>query len=492
MAEITNITATAEDGSCLSFGQKFTYSLGQMAVSLSPALISSWLIFFYTGRDIPGPEGQPKQTLFLVTAAAMSLGGLIPRLLEAVAEPVVGHLSDKHATRWGRRIPWIAFGTPLLMLFSVLIFFPPDRNSLGSPLFSFLGLDVTPNVIWLLVTHTGFWCMYTAVVAPYLSLLPEITPYNNERIKVSEFMAYNDVLGTAAGAIGLGLMINALPNGLTIGPLRTGNAFEASGFIVGMIFFASFYLSISKVREKPSTEIKQVEFHFVQAMIETFKNPTFPTYVTMSAAIRMGTDIILAAMPFLVAKLMGLEEGLAGILQGVIVIGAAVLFPFVSRYAEKRGKKRVMNFGLLWFVLWLGVLALAKHFPFFGYPAAWVALLFGKTMPAAWVSFAHCIVCLAACALSVSIIFVLQRPILTDVIDHDETLTGYRREAMYNGMEGLISKPASGLAYFIVPLLFAWLGATEEQPWGIVAAPIVGGIILLVGWAVFRRYPIEK
>jgi GPH family glycoside/pentoside/hexuronide:cation symporter len=101
-------------------------------------------------------------------------------------------------------------------------------------------------------------------------------------------------------------------------------------------------------------------------------------------------------------------------------------------------------------------------------------------------------VTLAMCAFSVAVIFVLQRPILTDVIDHDEKLTGYRREAMYNGMEGLISKPASGIAYAIVPLLFAALGATNERPFGIIAAPLVAALILFIGWAVFRRYPIEK
>ncbi|MCL4235527.1 MAG: hypothetical protein KJ042_13520, partial [Deltaproteobacteria bacterium] len=57
-----------EDRSYLNFSQKLTYSLGQMSVSLSPALISSWLIYYYTGRPSAG-EGSPP--IMLVSAMAI-------------------------------------------------------------------------------------------------------------------------------------------------------------------------------------------------------------------------------------------------------------------------------------------------------------------------------------------------------------------------------------------------------------------------------------
>jgi GPH family glycoside/pentoside/hexuronide:cation symporter len=287
-------------------------------------------------------------------------------------------------------------------------------------------------------------------------------------------------------------MLNLFEHGLRFGSYTLANGFEVSGLLIGLFFGMSFYVSVSMVREKPMSQAKVVDFHFLEAMTETFRNPSFPSYVTASAAIRMSVDIMLAAMPFMVAKLMGLEEGLAGYLQGVIVIGAAFMFPLVSRLGEKHGKKKIFKLGLLWFAGCLVLLALMRHFPFLGWPAAGVAKLLGKELPFAWISFAHCMVTLALCAFSISIVFVLQRPVLSDVIDLDEKLTGFRREAMYNGMEGLISKPASGIAYFIVPLLNGFLGASADRPMGIITAPIVAAVVLLVGWWVFRGYPIEK
>jgi GPH family glycoside/pentoside/hexuronide:cation symporter len=478
----------AMEGSCLSFRQKFTYSLGQMSVSLSPALIASWLIYYYTGRL----TGASKTPLLLVSAVGMSMGGLIPRLLEAIAEPIVGHLSDKWRFRGLRRMPWIVLGTPILAAFSLLIWFPPDADGAGRVYASLLGLDITPNFLWLVFTHTGFWFLYTAVVIPYLSLLPEITPYVDERIRVSEFMAYSDVAGTVLGSLGLGLMIDAFAGGGNLFGIHLTDGFQVSGFLIAAVFTLSFYASVSIVRERPSTETVAVDFHFGEAVRESFRNKPFPPYVIASAAIRMGVDVVLASVPFLVAVVMGLSEGLAGILQGVIVLGAAFLFPLVSRMAENRGKKGIFLLGLGWFAVAMALLSLVRHAPIFGWPVAWIAGLFGKPFTAGQVGFAHACFVLALCAFPVSIVFVLQRPILSDVIDADEKRTGYRREAMYNGMEGLISKPASGAAYFIVPLLNGWLGATIDRPYGILAAPVLAGAILALGFLGFRKYPITR
>jgi GPH family glycoside/pentoside/hexuronide:cation symporter len=485
--ENTGPAPNDDDKTCLSFGQKFSYAWGQMAVSLSPAVIGSYLIYFYNGGDEEGGKN-----ILLVSAAAMAVAGLAPKVIEAIAEPLIGHVSDTYTTRFGRRMPWIIFGTPLLMLFSVLIWFPPDKAGLGHVWATIFGVSLSPNFVWLVLMHTGFWLLYSAVVAPYLSLLPEITPYKNERIKLSEFMAYSDVLGNAAGTAGLGFMIDLFEHGANIGPFHLENAFEVSGLLIGAIFLVSFYVSISRVRERPAQDIKPPEFHFWQSVRETLRNPAFPAYVAASTAIRMGLDIVLAALPFIVVKLMNLAPGYAGYLQGVILLGSMFLFPLVSRFAAKRGKKKIFKLSLIWFCGCFLLLTMVKHFPFLGYPVAGVAALFGKTLAPSWISFAHSIVVLALCAFAVAVIFVVQRPILSDVIDHDEKLTGYRREAMYNGMEGFFTKLGSGAAYFIVPLLYLYFGATTDKPYGIIAAPLVGAVVFFIGWVVFRLYPIEQ
>ncbi|MCB1153969.1 MFS transporter, partial [bacterium] len=132
---------SAVHGSMLTFWQRFSYSLGEMGVSLSPAIVVSWFIYFYTGRPVMGADpntGEAIQTgtLFLVSPFAIGLLGLIGRLVDSVADPLVGFYSDKWHFKMGRRIPWVVFGTPFLILFSILLWFPPDGDGMGRTLFS--------------------------------------------------------------------------------------------------------------------------------------------------------------------------------------------------------------------------------------------------------------------------------------------------------------------------------------------------------------------
>ncbi len=479
-----------DDKTVLNFWEKFTYSLGELGVSLSPAIIAGWFIYYYTGRQIGAPGDE--KTLMLVTAWGVSILGLAGRIVDSLADPLVGYFSDKWNTRWGRRMPWVILGTPFLALFSILLWFPPNPEGLGEPLFSLGAFAFTPNFLWIAVVVSGFWFFYTVVVAPYLSLLPEITPYNKERIDVSMGMAYNDVVGMLIGTVFLGILLEVFRGGLDLGFIHLGDGYKVSGIIIAVIFTMTFYISITLVREKPLSEAKVVPFKFGRAMKEALTNPAFKPYVVAVAALRLGVDIVVAVIPFMVINLMGLGEGVAGGLQGVIVIAAAVLFPLVSKLSVKHGKKKIFQIGILGFAAGIALLAPFFHFPFLGWLVSGIAGLFGAQLSQGYVMFSHCLVVMLLIAFPISTSLVLPRPIIADVMDDDEKRTGYRREAIYNGMEGLITKFAAGLAVFIVPLMNEYLGATASRPYGVIAAPVLGALFLLFGWYVFRGYPIDK
>ena len=84
------------------------------------------------------------------------------------------------------------------------------------------------------------------------------------------------------------------------------------------------------------------------------------------------------------------------------------------------------------------------------------------------------------------------RPLLADVIDADEEITGLRREGVYNGMEGLIMKVAAGLGPLLAGIIFEIFGASRAHSLGIrICGPVAGACLVLAAFA-FRRYPIEK
>ncbi len=83
---------------------------------------------------------------------------------------------------------------------------------------------------------------------------------------------------------------------------------------------------------------------------------------------------------------------------------------------------------------------------------------------------------------------VLSRVVLTDIMDFDEKVTGFRREAMYNGIEGLITKFAAGLAPMLVAINIVVVGMET----GILVAFGMDAVIALAAYIVFLPYPIRK
>jgi len=459
----------------LNFIQRLLYSSGEMGVNLSPGIVVGWLIYFYTGRtDADG------NTIFLVSAWAIAGLNLFGRIVDSLADPLVGYYSDRLNTRWGRRIPWVVIGTPFLALFTIMMWFPPQSHPGWA------------NTLWLAVALGGFWFFYTAVVAPYLALLPEISPYNNERIGISEWMAYFDVLGMLVATVVAGIIYEVFSGGLSIGPLSLTDGYKVGAVFIAALMALCFYLSVWKVREKPFDKTKAVPFNFIQAFKSSLTNPWFWPYVAAVSFFRISVDVVVAMIPFMVSGLMGYGESVAGGLQGIIIIVAAVMFPVVSKASVKHGKKKIFLIGLLWFAVALPFWVLVEHFPFMGWAVSAVASVFGLEMSTSAIKLTHCIVLFVSCAFPISTAFVLPRPIFADVIDHDEKLTGYRREAMYNGMEGLLTKAAAGIAGFMVPLLIKYLGGSIDRPWGILVAGPLSGFILFFGYLAFKKYPYEK
>ena len=464
------------DGSALNFWQKFTYSFGMIGVNLAPGVVVGWMVLFYMERPNPGIEGGK---IVLISAGAMAFMGFLGRLVDAIADPLVGYYSDKWKTRWGRRIPWVVLGAPLLSLFTILVWFPPTDHQSWA------------NAIWLGFMLSGMWFFYTVVVAPYLSMVPEITPYQNERVVLSAYMSYATVVGMLMGTLAVGAIFEQFSEGVTIGPLVLSDGYKVGGVVVGILTMIAFFISVMIVREKPADQIKTVRFKFLEAAKECSDNPGFWPYIITVAMLRLGIDIFIMVIPILVITLMGYGEMVAGMMQGGIVLFGALMFPIVAYLANKYGKKKVMSFGLIGFVPTLLLMGLMWHFPFVGYLIAWVAGLFGVTMSASAIILAHCVGLLFFGIFPVAVALILPMPIFADIMDHDEQRTGYRREAMYNGMEGLITKFAAGIATATVPLMLAWFGNTKEHPWGMLMAGPICGVFFFLGWIAFKKHPFD-
>ena len=157
----------------LSVGEKLSYGIGDMANAFSWNFIASFLLIFYTD-------------VFGISAYVVSVLFLVGRLWDAINDPLIGYLSDKTRTKWGRYRPWVLFGALPLALCTVLVFW-------AHPEFSETG-----KIVYAFVTYGLVVFAYTCVNIPYTALSAVLTQNTSQR---GALASYRLGLATAGALI---------------------------------------------------------------------------------------------------------------------------------------------------------------------------------------------------------------------------------------------------------------------------------------------------
>jgi GPH family glycoside/pentoside/hexuronide:cation symporter len=246
------------------------------------------------------------------------------------------------------------------------------------------------------------------------------------------------------------------------------------GFIIGVMLF-TYYLPILSFSEKEITrkKNKQEKLSFSKALSATFRNKPFLHFMGGFVFFRMGFELILAIMPYVVVLMMRESEGMSGLIIGICLIAMAGSIPFVSRLIGGWGKKKVMLFAL-------GSLGVVFPLMFFVGSLPGISGLYQG------------IIYVFIVGIFLSALFVLPNAILADIVDYDEHSTGRRREAMYYGVQGVLHKISTALSALIISGLFILFGYSQANPLGVRLAGPVAGIFMLAGLLCFLGYPLME
>lgn len=153
--------ATDTVGGRLSFGEKTGYALGDAASNFYWKTFEFFIIFFYTD-------------VFGISAAAVGTMMLLTRVVDAVADPIMGAIADRTRTRWGHFRPYLVWGSLPLAAAGVLTFTTPN-------------LGPGAKVIYAYITYCLLMVLYTAVNIPYSALMGVMTSNSKERTSLASF-----------------------------------------------------------------------------------------------------------------------------------------------------------------------------------------------------------------------------------------------------------------------------------------------------------------
>ncbi len=146
----------------VSFIEKLGYSLGDLAANLVFQTLITYLAFFYT--DIYGLKNADASIIMLTV-------GLVAAFL---FNPILGALSDRTNSKWGRFRPWILYTAVPLGVVAFLAF--------STPQFAYKG-----KLIYAAITYTFLLLLYAANNLPYAALSGVITGDMSERNSISSY-----------------------------------------------------------------------------------------------------------------------------------------------------------------------------------------------------------------------------------------------------------------------------------------------------------------
>jgi GPH family glycoside/pentoside/hexuronide:cation symporter len=167
MTENTLHQTAAKDK--ISLGRKLIYGLGAFINNLLGAAMVTMSIVLNLGLGMnPGLVG---------------LLGALPRFLDAFTDPLMGYISDKTKSKWGRRRPYIFIGAILSGIIFAMLWQLPRGQSEGFYFWFFL------------IGSTIFYLAYTIFATPWVALGYELTPDYHERTRI---MAVQNFMGQFA------------------------------------------------------------------------------------------------------------------------------------------------------------------------------------------------------------------------------------------------------------------------------------------------------
>jgi Na+/melibiose symporter-like transporter len=382
------------------------------------------------------------------------VGGLLlaARLFDVVTDPIVGALSDRWQTRWGRRRPWLVAGLPLMLLAMFQLFLPPD------------GAGAAHLVGWTLALYLG----WTIVLLPYAAWGAELSGDYNERSRIVGAREACIVAGTVLAA--------ALPGALPL-VLDDVSGDARAESLAAIAWFCLFALPLT-----------------VGTALLFVPEPA-PAAVGR-VALMPGLRLIAANAPFRRLLIAYLLNGTANGMTATLFL---LFVSHVLQLPDQAGYLLLAYFvsGIVSVPIWVAVSYRLGKAPAWAVGLALTSLLF-VAVPFlgpgdVWPFLAVCI----ATGLCLGADLALPGSMQADVVDLDTLQAGSQRTGLFFALWGMATKLALALAVGVAfPVLdlvgFDARAVTDDARLGLSllygAAPIA---IKLSAIALLWRYPID-
>lgn len=400
------------------------WAIGEFAIACHMAILSIFLLYYLT------------EVHHFPPALAGTLI-LIPRLWNVITDPLMGGISDRVKSRWGRRRPFLLVGATVWGLGYAAMFWIPEHWSLFQ------------KGAWFLVTCLTVNTGLSLYHVPYSAMVPEMTRSKAERVTL---VGYKEVAARASvlvTVVASPLLVAAAPSPLI------GHRWV--GLVAGALILASGLVAFFATAKAPAGEFQPQNLSLGE-QFRTFRanRPLF--WLSGAYLMSSASDAFYSAMLiYFITVVLQLDGGLMGTLYPVGSVTAMVMTIAWATFGKRMGRR------------------LACQLAFAGAGAVFALSLM---IPAgqAWAMIPYMVVLGAFMAG----VFLLPGAILPDTVEYDEAISGQRREGIIYGAWIFTQQTGMAFGAFLVGI---YLDLSGYQSGSAAAGAAGGALAVKLGFA---------
>lgn len=460
MSKQTHNLTKAEDK--VPFGQKVAFGIGMLANQMFPAVLGIFMVVLVQDLGFPG--------------WMWGILFFLPRVFDAITDPIMGFISDNTKSKWGRRRKYIFIGS-IIMGIAFIVMWQLDRTN-----------GINYNFIYFLSWSFVFYLGLTIFSVPYVAMGYEMSSDFHERTSI---MAVAQWIGQWAWVIAPWFWVIMYKRSLfPTADIATRTLAIWVGIVCMFLAMvpAIFLKSKSTVNEDYSplnlssigASIKEIFSNFKEA----FKIPQFVKLCVSTFFIFNAFNTIAAFSFFIIvwhlfngnAEAAGLWPTLFGSLASLVT--TFLVIPTVARMSRLLGKKKAFM--------------LSQSISIFGYFLLWFLFVPGKPY--------MFIFALPFFSFGIGSLFTLMMSMTADVMDLDELNSGKRREGVFGAIYWWMVKFGFAIAGLLTGIIMSIVGfdaGAAMQPEGAITGlrlfysgvPMLGTLIALL---LMRNYDLTE
>jgi len=399
----------------ISLAHKLIYGFGAFVNNLLAAAIGGMVIVLNLGLGM--------------NPALVGLLGALPRLTDAITDPLMGYISDQTRTRWGRRRPYIFIGAIASGVIFAFLWQLPRGESENYYFWFFL------------IGSFIFYLGYTVFATPWVALGYELTPDYHERTRLMGVQNFMGQLAYVVSPWFLWIMQADFFDDIVDGASYLAIAVGALTIVVGIL--PAIFLR-ERFKNPPPVEETVKQDEMVPTLGQAIKKNIIDFFNGFLATLKVSPFLKLCAATFLV-------------FNGFMLVSSFQFYVIIyyvfagdqelgAEYAGWSGTlAAVSTFCVIFLVTWLSTkigkrrtFFIAIGISMFGYALKWFC--YDPEVP--WLL----LVPAPFMAFGLGALFTLMGSMIADVCDYDELESYQRREGMFGSIYWWVVKLGMALA----------------------------------------------